>query len=390
MKLRSKALVLFTALLSCTSVTASSLVKESLQNNQKRLTKEEIEVVCTKQYAEQVINYVNSITPHWENRELVNGEFKMPFWYDIKGEKPEKGYPMYISMHGGGGAPSEVNDKQWENQKKLYGVVPGIYWVPRAPTDSWNLWHQDYMEEFLLQAVTYAVNVLDADPNRIYLTGYSAGGDGTYNLAPRLADRFAAAAMMAGHPGDANALNLRNLPFAIYMGDKDTAYDRNKHAATWGKTLDQLQEKDPAGYVHHVVIYPEKGHWMDNEDKEAIAWMAQFTRSPYPNHIIWVQDDVLATRKYNLSVENPAEGKSLVVSYDFANNRAEIESSDYDQVTFWFNDSMLNLDEPIVISYKGKELFKGVVERTSNNIEMSIANRFDSYYAFSAQVTVKL
>ncbi len=40
----------------------------------------------------------------------------------------------------------------------------------------------------------------DVDPNRVYLTGYSAGGDGTYQLAPRMADRFAAAAMMLAIP----------------------------------------------------------------------------------------------------------------------------------------------------------------------------------------------
>jgi poly(3-hydroxybutyrate) depolymerase len=48
--------------------------------------------------------------------------------------------------------------------------------------------------------------------------GYSAGGDGVFQIAPRMADHWAAAAMMAGHPGDAAALNLRNLPFTIFMG----------------------------------------------------------------------------------------------------------------------------------------------------------------------------
>ncbi len=63
--------------------------------------------------------------------------------------------------------------------------------------------------------------------SRVYILGYSAGGDGVYNLATRLSDRFAtAAAMMVGHPGDAKIENLRNLPFALYMGADDTAYNR--------------------------------------------------------------------------------------------------------------------------------------------------------------------
>ena len=70
-----------------------------------------------------------------------------------------------------------------------------------------------------------------ANPDKVYLMGYSAGGDGVYQLAPRMADRFAAASMMAGHPGNASPLGLRNLPFAIFSGADDAAYNRNKVAA---------------------------------------------------------------------------------------------------------------------------------------------------------------
>jgi hypothetical protein len=39
--------------------------------------------------------------------------------------------------------------------------------------------------------------------------------------------------MMAGHPNNANPLGLRNLPFMIFAGGKDAAYNRNKVAAEW-------------------------------------------------------------------------------------------------------------------------------------------------------------
>ena len=38
------------------------------------------------------------------------------------------------------------------------------------------------------------------NPNKIFISGYSAGGDGIYHLAPMMADWVAGAAMMAGHP----------------------------------------------------------------------------------------------------------------------------------------------------------------------------------------------
>jgi hypothetical protein len=36
-------------------------------------------------------------------------------------------------MHGGGGAPAEVNDRQWQNQIGLYEPDEGIYVAPAGP-----------------------------------------------------------------------------------------------------------------------------------------------------------------------------------------------------------------------------------------------------------------
>ncbi|MGA1392734.1 MAG: transglutaminase-like domain-containing protein, partial [Phycisphaerales bacterium] len=73
---------------------------------------------------------------------------RMPIWYQTYGDKPRGGRSLFISMHGGGGAPPEVNSQQWENQKRLYRPAEGVYLAPRAPTDTWNLWHQGHIDRF--------------------------------------------------------------------------------------------------------------------------------------------------------------------------------------------------------------------------------------------------
>lgn len=80
-----------------------------------------------------------------------------------------------------------------------------------------------------------------ADPNRVYVMGYSAGGDGVYQLGPRMADYWAGAAMMAGHPNDASPLGLRNVAFALQVGAQDDGYNRNKIAQEWAAKLGQLK-----------------------------------------------------------------------------------------------------------------------------------------------------
>ncbi len=81
-----------------------------------------------------------------EARELKDGDLRMPFFYKVFGDKPADGRSLYISMHGGGGAPKRVNDGQWENQKRLYSLKEGVYVAPRAATDTWNLWHQAHID----------------------------------------------------------------------------------------------------------------------------------------------------------------------------------------------------------------------------------------------------
>ena len=77
-----------------------------------------------------------------------------------------------------GNAPARVNDGQWENQKRLYRPKEGIYLAPRAPTNTWNLWHQGHIDPMFMRLIENLVALQEVNPNRVYLMGYSAGGDG--------------------------------------------------------------------------------------------------------------------------------------------------------------------------------------------------------------------
>lgn len=62
------------------------------------------------------------------------------------------------------------------------------------------MWWKAYLQDFFGTIIKAFVVNRVVDPNRVYMTGYSAGGDGVYHLAPMFADWWAGAAMMAGHP----------------------------------------------------------------------------------------------------------------------------------------------------------------------------------------------
>lgn len=229
----------------------------------------------------------------WKNQAMVYGGNTMKFWHKYYGDAPRGTRSMWISMHGGGNAPTELNNQQWENQKLLYKPSEGLYVAPRAPWNDWDMWFKPGMDELLHRLITAAVLFEGVDPNKVYLMGYSAGGDGVWRMGPRMADSWAAASMMAGHPGDVSLLSLRNTPFMMWVGELDTAYERNKKVPEWGKKLDQLQSGDSEGYVHETHVVKGKPHWMNLEDAAAVPWMAKFTRNPLPQRVVWQQGDVM-------------------------------------------------------------------------------------------------
>lgn len=323
-----------------------------------------------------------------EARQLTQGELKMPFAYEVFGEKPSHGRSMYISLHGGGGAPKHVNDGQWENQKKLYRPAEGVYVVPRAPTDTWDLWHQAHIDWFFNRLIENLVVFEDVDPNRVYVLGYSAGGDGVYQLAPRLADRWAAASMMAGHPNETSPLGLRNVPFSIHVGENDSAYNRNQVARAWEQQLGELRRNDPDGYIYDVKLYPGKGHWLDREDAAAIPWMAQFARNPFPPRIVWKQDDVPRLRFYWLAVgQGDFRGRAEVTAQRDG-QIFHIQAKDVDRLTIRLSDEFVDLDQPVSVMSADRELFRGRVPRTIGVLAKTLAEHGDPQSVFSGEISV--
>ena len=326
-----------------------------------------------------------------KEKRIKIGDKTMKFDYLVYGEKPKSGRSLYISMHGGGGAPPQVNDGQWKNQMRLYKPKEGIYLCPRAPTDTWNLWHQSHIDSLFDRLIENMIIFNDVDPEKVYLMGYSAGGDGVYQLAPRMCDRFAAAAMMAGHPNETSPQGLRNLPFALQVGENDKSYRRNKIAVSWGEKLAELRENDPQGYPHFVKIHKNKGHWMNLEDSIAVPWMAKHKRNKFPDRIVWKQDDVTHKRSYWISLPDEQIKPRGLIIVSKKDQSIDIQNKDQaNQIDIMLNDEMVDFDKPVTVSHKGKVVFERKPRRSISEIHRTLKERGDPGLVFSSRLRVKL
>lgn len=325
-----------------------------------------------------------------ESKTLRYDRFAMQFEYRVFGDKPASGRSLFISMHGGGNTSKRVNDQQWRNQQVLYRPAEGVYVAPRAPTDSWNLWHQPHIDVLFKRLIENMVAFEEVDPNRVYLMGYSAGGDGVYQLAPRTADRWAAAAMMAGHPNETSPRGLRNLPFTLHVGELDAGYKRNEFARQWEKKLGDLQKGDPQGYTHLVKIHRGKGHWMDRQDAVAVPWMSKFRRNVVPSRIVWRQDDVTQGSFYWLGVPKAEQKSRSEVIATCSGQKIEVESSEVGTVLVRLNDQMIDFNREVEITSGGKSVFRGKPTRTIETLARTLAERGDPFLSFPAEIVVKL
>lgn len=353
------------------------------------VTREAAEQAVAEAFAARVEAERDERAAELEAREITGGDQTMKWLERSFGDAPEGERSLWISMHGGGGAPAAVNDQQWQNQIQLYAPEEGIYVAPRAPTDTWNLWHQAHIDALFVRLIENMVAVRGVDPEKVYLMGYSAGGDGVWQLAPRLADRFAAASMMAGHPNEAQLDGLRNLPFAIFMGANDAAFERNKIAAERGAKLDELRAADPGGYAHLVRIYEGMGHWMNRKDAESLPWMAKFTRRSWPKRVVWLQDDVTHDRLYwiELPEGQATKGQRIV---------AEVEGQDITLTgdvpvgtRILLRDELVDLDRPVTVKVNDGPSREVEVERDPDLIKTAIAGRLDAAACPTAVVVVE-
>lgn len=187
----------------------------------------------------------------------------LPAGYALGGAKR---WPLVIFLHGSGERGADLKKVAKHGPPKLVEAgrdFPFILLSPQCPTGQW--WDLAALDAWLDEVVRkYRV-----DADRIYLTGLSMGGYGTWGWAQRVPGRFAAIVPVCGGGDPAQGEKLKGLPVWAFHGDKDTA-------VPVVRTEEMIAAIKAAGGEPRVTIYPGVAHdsWTEAYATEDVyTWM---------------------------------------------------------------------------------------------------------------------
>ena len=109
---------------------------------------------------------------------------------------------------------------------------------PQCPGD--DRWSSDKQQKLVLKLLDTIIREYKVDKDRIYLTGLSMGGEGSWKLAAENSKRFAAAVIICGEGETEKAGNLTKLPIWVWHGDKDESVSHQQ-------SVDMVQAIKKAG-----------------------------------------------------------------------------------------------------------------------------------------------
>lgn len=176
--------------------------------------------------------------------------------------------PLLVYLHGAGGGSHFTKDE--EAQYSEIGRAPTprcIKAFPDCPPDT--AWSPDAVKAF----IDSICDVYYVDVNKIYLTGYSMGGRGTWDTVMEYPNTFAAVMPLCGYSCYLKAPKMRNVPVWALHGEKDFVVP-DVESRKMIETLKRIGSPDA-----RLSIIPGEGHGINWVYEHPKLWEWLFSKS---------------------------------------------------------------------------------------------------------------
>lgn len=302
-----------------------------------------------------------------------------------------KQYALIIHLHGTGRTGDNYIDK-WqkiidENKTENYILI--------CPTFPDGKWSSKAGEEFVLTLIQKIKTIYNIDDNRIFLTGMSRGGGGTYNISKFHTDIFAGIAPIAGATDIENKAvlleNFLNLPIYIIHGSKDNfvpvEYARNAYQKL--KDLkcdvtyiehDKVLEAMPSigGHFYPVELLPDLVKWFDTKKRKLL-----------PSQLFIYQTKNNHERMYWVSATTLMKD-TVSIQATLKDNHIEIKTEGVKKLKVFLNKELVSFIKPVSITMNGKEVFNKKVIPDVKTLLRNYKQFADSEMLFTAEIEVEM
>ena len=188
-----------------------------------------------------------------------------------EGYAEQQHWPLMMFLHGAGERGNDLRPVKIHGPPKLVeqrGDFPFVLVSPQCPPGRW--WSPEVLSA-LLDEILHDYSI---DEDRVYLTGLSMGGFGTWRLAIEHPDRFAAIAPVCGGGTPYVLDRIKHIPTWVFHGAKDGVVPLSESQ----RMVDALEA---CGGNVKFTVYPEAEHdsWTETYDNpELYEWFLSHRR----------------------------------------------------------------------------------------------------------------
>lgn len=186
-------------------------------------------------------------------------------------EDGEKQHPLLIFLHGAGERGDDLKLVKKHGPPKLIDAgqaFPMIVVSPQCPAN------ERWQVKELVALLDHLETEFRVDPKRIYVTGLSMGGFGTWELAATIPDRLAAVLPICGGGEPFWAGTMKPVPVWAFHGERDPVVPLRR-------SEEMVDALSAVGGQAKLTVYPDVGH---------DSWTPTYAEDSW---LTWLQSHVL-------------------------------------------------------------------------------------------------
>ena len=188
------------------------------------------------------------------------------------GYDQQESWPLMLFLHGAGERGDDLKLVKKHGPPKIVETKKDFPFIVVSPQCKPNIWWQPMKLIALLDEIVAKYKV---DEDRIYVTGLSMGGFGTWALAAQTPDRFAAVAPICGGGPPYWARPIPPRPVWAFHGGKDFLVPPRR-------SEEMVEALKKFGGKPKLTVYPDAGHdsWTETYDNpELYEWLLEQKRA---------------------------------------------------------------------------------------------------------------